>query len=124
MLISRGTSEESKSAPPSSKEESASSDGASGGPGTGMAEAYYGTGMKFLKQGKLKQAVADLKEALFRDPKSDKIHDALGMAILEQGNLEEAREHFAKAVELNPDDAAAKKHLAAVMEKIKAVNQT
>ncbi len=80
--------------------------------------------MKFLKQGKLKQAVSDLKEALFRDPKSDKIHDALGMALLELGNLEPAREHFAKAVELNPDDAAAKKHLAAVMEKIKAVNQT
>jgi tetratricopeptide (TPR) repeat protein len=47
------------------------------------------------------ESVANLQKALIRDPKSVRVWDALGLAWDMQGQMEEARRAFEKAVSLN-----------------------
>ena len=48
-----------------------------------------------------------LQKALQLNPDDDEIHNNLGCALLQKGNVDEAILHFQKALQLNPDDADA-----------------
>jgi Flp pilus assembly protein TadD len=52
--------------------------------------------------GRLDSAVTELRETLNYDPRSDKLHNALGIVLAEQEKLDNAQEEFRRAAELNP----------------------
>lgn len=62
------------------------------------------------------EATIELERALRYDPKHPDIHRALALFNLQAGNLERARDHAARAVEADPDDAASQYVLGRVAE--------
>ena len=57
-------------------------------------------GYRYLQEEDLDNAIAVFKENVERYPKSANVYDSLGEALENQGNLEKAAKHYAKAVEL------------------------
>jgi hypothetical protein len=53
--------------------------------------------MVYFKAGQLKEAEAELQEALQRSPDHEKAHRYLGLVLVRKGEREQARQHFAKA---------------------------
>jgi protein O-mannosyl-transferase len=52
--------------------------------------------------GRLDRAATQLSETLNYNPRSDTLHNNLGIVLFEQSRLDEAVEEFRKAIELNP----------------------
>jgi Flp pilus assembly protein TadD len=70
-----------------------------------IAPVYTNLGVSLGAKGDLGGAIACFKKALDRDPKYAKAHDAMGLALLEQGRYAAARESTRRALELLPTDA-------------------
>jgi len=64
-------------------------------------------GIALLAEGKLKQAMTALQEAVRISPRSANVHNGLGFALVAHGRLEEAIESFREAVRLRPTFARA-----------------
>lgn len=89
-----------------------------GKPGEGLARAYSDSGAKAFKQGKFKEAVSQLKEAVRLDPKSLMARKFLGAALLETGKLADARKELTEAMKLGPKDEAERKELESLLTKL------
>jgi Flp pilus assembly protein TadD len=71
----------------------------------------YDKGMKEFRDKKWDKASEHFHKALEAYPKYDSAYNNLGVAAMQQGDLNGAREAFAKAVETNPSNAAASRNL-------------
>jgi len=65
-----------------------------------------------LKQGRLEEAIADLREALRLLPRQPVAHNNLGLALLRRGELDPAIAHFREALRLRPRYPTAQHNLA------------
>jgi len=65
--------------------------------------SYRRAGDEFAFQGDYDDALRTYRKGLELNPNSARLHNSLGCVLLQQGRLEEARGHFAKAIELQPD---------------------
>ena len=59
-------------------------------------------GYRFLRTGKVKEAIAVFKLNVGRFPKSSNVYDSLGEAYMDDGQNDLAIENYRKSVELNP----------------------
>jgi tetratricopeptide (TPR) repeat protein len=73
---------------------------------------HYAAGTAALEDGDTETAVAELNEAARRVPHSSEVRNHLGLALWEQGALEQARSAFESAIELDCDNEAARRNLA------------
>ncbi|UCC28897.1 MAG: tetratricopeptide repeat protein [Phycisphaerales bacterium] len=74
-------------------------------PKSPRAAENFGTAL--LGEGKLKQAMTALQDAVRISPRSSSVHNGLGFALVANGRLEEAIESFREAVRLKPTFARA-----------------
>jgi tetratricopeptide (TPR) repeat protein len=66
------------------------------------AEDYYNYGVALINTRKLSEARQNLEKALAMNPHADHVHYALALAQALGGDLEDARGHLARAIELEP----------------------
>jgi Flp pilus assembly protein TadD len=71
----------------------------------------YQSGTAALDRGQIEVALAELSQAVRLVPQASEIHNHLGIAQLEAGRIELARESFERAVELDCDNQAASENL-------------
>jgi tetratricopeptide (TPR) repeat protein len=64
-------------------------------------KARYDLTFEDISYGRLNRAVTELSETLNYNPRSDTLHNNLGIVLFDQNKLDEALEEFQKAVELN-----------------------
>lgn len=83
-----------------------------------MAEAHHRLGLALEKQGKLDDAVGEIKKALHVRPNNPEMWNNLGTIYQEQNKHQEAIEAFERAVTLKPNYARARYNLAEVYEPI------
>ena len=75
------------------------------------AELYNQQGESFQKQGRVSEAIAAYKKAIFWDSSSAKAYNNLGLVWLEQGQIDQALAAWEKAISLAPLDAQAYQNL-------------
>jgi tetratricopeptide (TPR) repeat protein len=66
------------------------------------AEDYYNYGVALINTRKLAEARQNLEKALAMTPHADHVHYALALAQALSGDLETARSHLERAIELEP----------------------
>ena len=81
------------------------------GCGTWRGARLYQSGTAALERGQIEVALAELSEAARLVPEASEVHNHLGIAQLEAGRIELARESFERAVELDCDNQAASDNL-------------
>jgi len=79
------------------------------------AEVLVLLGQARAAQGKDKEAIAALRDALARDAAAPQARGTLGAVYLRQGRLDEAEAVLREELDAHPDDAAARRDLAAVL---------
>jgi len=79
----------------------------------------YHSGSAALARGEIPVALVDLSRAARLVPQASEIHNHLGIARLEAGELELARASFERAVELDCDNRAASANL----ERLEAIER-
>lgn len=89
--------------------------------GTGCA-AYrgaqlYRSGSRALERGEAETAIADLERAAQLVPHASEVQNHLGLAYDLAGRHADARAAYARAVELDCDNAAASRNLAAARQR-------
>jgi Flp pilus assembly protein TadD len=67
----------------------------------------YELGMALLEGGKVKEAVAELREGVGMAPQNANLRYSLGLALLKDGNKKAALVEFKKAMDLAPGTAIA-----------------
>ncbi len=70
---------------------------------TPSASKHVNLGIKYYKQGRLDEAIAEWQAAIELEPDDAKTYRNLGTAYLKQGKYEEAAAAYEKAIELDPD---------------------
>jgi Flp pilus assembly protein TadD len=73
----------------------------------------YRSGSQALERGDAEQAIADLERAAELVPHASEVQNHLGLAYASAGRQREAAAAFRRAVELDCDNAAARRNLAA-----------
>ena len=68
----------------------------------------------FRGQGNLEQAIATAKEGLKRFTHSLDLYNSLGVLFAEQGDFEQAKNAYQKALQLDPENSAIKRHLSLI----------
>ncbi|MGB2984468.1 MAG: tetratricopeptide repeat protein [Phycisphaerae bacterium] len=71
------------------------------------AAGQIATARGLVEEQRYTEAAIELERALRYDPNHPRIHRALAMLHWEAGNLERAKRHVARVLEINPDDATA-----------------
>ncbi len=71
----------------------------------------YQSGTAALERGQIELALGELSQAARLVPEASEIHNHLGIARLEAGRIELARESFERALELDCDNQAASDNL-------------
>jgi Flp pilus assembly protein TadD len=69
--------------------------------------SHYDQGCYLLGQGKVDDAVLELRQSLAIDPKDPAVHQALGQALERQGDKAQAMQEWQKALDLSSTDAQA-----------------
>ena len=69
-------------------------------------ESLVARGTAHLKAGRANAAILDFRRALQKDPRFAEAHYQLALALLEQAQPGQAREHLVRALEGRPDDFA------------------
>jgi Flp pilus assembly protein TadD len=72
----------------------------------------YQSGSQALERGDSEQAIADLERAAELVPQASEVRNHLGLAYASAGRQREAATAFRRAVELDCDNAAARRNLA------------
>ena len=67
-----------------------------------LATAYFGLGKKLVSEGKLAESIRAFQMAVRLRPEDGKILYQLGLALLDAGNYEKAKDDLALAFELSP----------------------
>jgi tetratricopeptide (TPR) repeat protein len=75
-------------------------------------EAYAALAQLYVKQGRLDAALAEFDELSKRQPKPVAALTFAGMILQGQGKLDQARDRFSRALELDPEAAVAANNLA------------
>lgn len=73
----------------------------------------YRSGSQALERGDAEQAIKDLERAAELVPQASEVRNHLGLAYASAGRQREAAAAFRRAVELDCDNAAARRNLAA-----------
>jgi tetratricopeptide (TPR) repeat protein len=71
------------------------------------AEANGNLGMALVRSGRIQEAIAHYKRALWLNPDYAEAHNNLGLALMSLGRVPEAMGHFEQALTLNPNYAEA-----------------
>ena len=79
------------------------------------ADAFNALGALYAQSGNLNCAIAAFKGSLRLDSKSWQTQFNLGLALIQQGNHEEAATHLQEAIRGNPDSSAAHVALGSVL---------
>ncbi len=82
-------------------------------PNSAKIHAY--TGLALAKEGKKKEAIFHLSEAIRLEPNYHKPHINLGIMLAQRGDLDKAIAHFVKAIQLKPNNGKAHHNLANVL---------
>ena len=72
-----------------------------------FGEAHCNLGHALRVQGKLDEAIAELRKAITLDPKSSVCHLNLGLALCDQGKLNEAIAEYRETIALDPTSVGA-----------------
>ena len=75
------------------------------------ARARNNLGDALFEEGKVEEAIAQLRTALQLDPAYAHAHNNLGRALAARGKYEEAQSHYGEALRLNPNYAEAQNNL-------------
>lgn len=78
------------------------------------AMSFRRAAREFVKAGDIDNAIRMCRMSVKLNPNDAKVHHGLALLLLKKGILEEARIHFAKALELNPGNKAALRALGVV----------
>jgi tetratricopeptide (TPR) repeat protein len=73
-------------------------------------------GDNLFKEGKVEEAIPQLRTALQLDPAYADAHNNLGLALVAHGKYEEAEAHYAEALRLNPNGAAVQNNLGVALD--------
>ncbi|NQT17002.1 MAG: tetratricopeptide repeat protein, partial [Planctomycetes bacterium] len=76
---------------------------------------YLRAGDAFRNESDFAGAVRTYRKALEINPNNAAVHTNIGISLMQQGNLEEARKHLGRAIELKPDHATAHCNLGIVL---------
>ena len=76
---------------------------------------YLRAGDAFRNESDFAGAVRTYRKALEINPNNAAVHTNIGISLMQQGNLEEARKHLVRAIELKPDHATAHCNLGIVL---------
>ena len=68
--------------------------------------SYLRTGLSNARRGHYELAIEAYRKVLELNPENKGVHDALGVSLLHLGRLEEARDAFLKAIEVEPSTSA------------------
>jgi Flp pilus assembly protein TadD len=68
-------------------------------------------GLILSEQGKDREAMSQLSQALTLDPNFTPAHKQLGLLLMKMGKTEEARKQFSWLVTVNPGDGEAREYL-------------
>lgn len=85
------------------------------------AELYASRAWAKMEMGQWEEGLADAQHALKLDDSSADAHRTMGLYTLEKGRLEEAREHFLKALSADPRVQFVDEHLIAIEHRLKAL---
>jgi len=83
---------------------------------TGNLEQDLGAASRLLEMGRPKEAEKLLVRLAKKAPKDPDVHNFLGLALKQQGNLGKARVHFQKALKLSPKSAGLMVNLALLLK--------
>lgn len=78
--------------------------------------SHTALGVRYLEDGNVAQAIAQLEEAVRLNPRFASAHNSLGTALLMRGRTQEALTHYARAIELEPNNAGAHNNLGSVLQ--------
>ncbi len=81
---------------------------------TDTIHTYNRLGISLRRQGKWKEAILEYETAIKIDPKDEGLYFNMAKAYVEGGNLKMAERNFQKALDMNPDLAAAQRELDAI----------
>jgi tetratricopeptide (TPR) repeat protein len=81
---------------------------------SGNSVAHNKLGHAFFDQGRMEEAIAQLKQSLEINPDDAEAYYNLGNVFLQQGRMEEAIAHYQKALEIKPDYAEVHNNLGVV----------
>jgi superkiller protein 3 len=76
-----------------------------------MVETHYDAGVTYLNDGKTPQALKELLEAQRMAPDNANVMHALAMAYQQKGLYDESRQHYLKAIALDPKLTEARNNL-------------
>jgi tetratricopeptide (TPR) repeat protein len=77
-------------------------------------EVLHGFGVIALRQGRYKEAIAFLQQAVEKNPHFAEAWNNLGFALFKKGKHQEAKKAFEKAVELDPGETSYRENLRAL----------
>ena len=77
-------------------------------------EVLHGLGVIALREGRYKEAIAFLKQAVEKNPHFAEAWNNLGFALFKKGKHQEAKKAFEKATELDPGEASYRENLYAL----------
>ena len=81
-----------------------------------IASCHRNLGEALILEGKLDQAVIELKSALRIDPEFFRNHYNLGLVLQKQGKVDEAIAHYQKALKIKPHSAPAHRRLSLALQ--------
>jgi curved DNA-binding protein CbpA len=93
-------------------------------PKESLVDQYCRRAEGFAAKGNYTQATMELRDALKIEPNNSRCHSLMGTVYLRQNQPTMAKIHFNKALELNPDDEAAKEGRQKLEQATKTTSQT
>ncbi|MEP7343441.1 MAG: tetratricopeptide repeat protein, partial [Acidobacteriota bacterium] len=92
-------------------------------PAAATAEQHYEQGVNALRRNNPAQAAVSLRAAIRLKPDFAEAHNALGMALGQQGQADEALNAFREALRLRPDFAEAHANLGLALQQKGQLNE-
>jgi curved DNA-binding protein CbpA len=93
-------------------------------PKESLVDQYYRRAEGFAAKGNFTQATLELRDALKIEPNNSRCHSLMGTVYLKQNQPTMAKIHFNKALEINPNDEAAKEGKQKLEQTNKTTSQT
>ncbi len=88
--------------------------GQTGQDDSAAAQAYFKSGIDYLRAGEFANAIQHIRHALSKDENIDGAWTQLGYCYEETGQMPQAIKAYEKALAMNPNDSYARQHLSAL----------